>query len=42
MGGLGGENRNFKETAIGEATERAVQNLSETLEAKRGILVRGG
>jgi curli biogenesis system outer membrane secretion channel CsgG len=34
-GGAGGQNSNFKETAIGEATERAVQNLSEKLEAKR-------
>lgn len=34
-GGGGGQNTNFKETAIGEATERAVQNLSEKLEAKR-------
>jgi curli biogenesis system outer membrane secretion channel CsgG len=34
-GGGGAQNSNFKETAIGEATERAVQNLSEKLEAKR-------
>ncbi|MBA2686903.1 MAG: hypothetical protein H0U64_02265 [Gemmatimonadaceae bacterium] len=38
-GGGGGQNNNFKETAIGEATERAVQNLSEKLEAKRPLLV---
>ena len=40
-GGAGGgnaQNTNFKETAIGEATERAVQNLSEKLEAKRAQL----
>jgi curli biogenesis system outer membrane secretion channel CsgG len=34
-GGGSAQNTNFKETAIGEATERAVQNLSEKLEAKR-------
>jgi curli biogenesis system outer membrane secretion channel CsgG len=34
-GGGGAQNSNFKETAIGEATERAVQNLSEKLQAKR-------
>lgn len=37
-GGGSGENRNFKETAIGEATERAVQNLTEKLLAKRPLL----
>lgn len=37
-GGANGQNRNFKETAIGEATERAVQNLTEKLQAKRGML----
>jgi curli biogenesis system outer membrane secretion channel CsgG len=39
-GGAGGsaENKNFKETAIGEATERAVQNLAEKLQAKRAML----
>ena len=37
-GGGGADNRNFKESAIGEATERAVQNLSEKLEAKRAML----
>ncbi len=37
-GGAGGENNNFKETAIGEATERAVQNLSVTLQAKKPLL----
>lgn len=37
-GGARGENRGFKETAIGEATERAVQNLTEKLGAKRSIL----
>lgn len=37
-GGAGGENRNFKESAIGEATERAVQSLTEKLEAKRAML----
>jgi len=37
-GGASGENRNFKETAIGEATERAVQNLTEKLEGKRAML----
>lgn len=37
-GGANGENRNFKESAIGEATERAVQNLTEKLAAKREML----
>ena len=39
-GAAGGsaENRDFKETAIGEATERAVQDLVEKLEAKRSLL----
>ena len=37
-GGGSSQSSNFKETAIGEATERAVQNLSEKLEAKRQLL----
>ncbi len=39
-GAAGGnaENTNFKETAIGEATERAVQNLTEKLQGKRALL----
>ena len=37
-GGGNAENKNFKETAIGEATERAVQNLTEKLQAKRAML----
>jgi curli biogenesis system outer membrane secretion channel CsgG len=37
-GGGGAENKNFKESAIGEATERAVQNLTEKLQAKRAML----
>ena len=32
------ENTDFKETAIGEATERAVRDLVEKLEAKRSLL----
>ena len=32
------ENRDFKETAIGEATALAVQDLVEKLEAKRSLL----
>lgn len=38
MIGGGGSNKNFKESAIGEATERAVQNLVERLESKRVTL----
>ena len=37
-GGGSAENKNFKETAIGEATERAVQSLTEKLQAKRTML----
>jgi curli biogenesis system outer membrane secretion channel CsgG len=39
-GAAGGsaENRDFKETAIGEATERAVKDLVEKLAAKRSML----
>jgi curli biogenesis system outer membrane secretion channel CsgG len=37
-GGGSAENRDFKETAIGEATARAVQDLVEKLEAKRSLL----
>lgn len=39
-GGGGAKNSDFKGTAIGEATERAVQNLSEKLEEKRQLWVR--
>jgi curli biogenesis system outer membrane secretion channel CsgG len=38
LAGGGAENRKFQETAIGEATERAVQSLVEKLEARKAAL----
>lgn len=38
-GGGNAENKNFKETAIGEATERAVRDIAEKLQSKKAALI---